>query len=86
MSGLVLPVSGDPLKPALKISGENRRRFYLRRLGGVSEAQAEREPPAEILSAGFARRIYSRAVLRSSEPAGEVLSERSESKDLLPKS
>src|SRR5579864_3361413 len=28
MSGLVLPVSGDPLKPALKISGENRRRFY----------------------------------------------------------
>jgi hypothetical protein len=29
MSGLVLPVSGDPLKPALKISGENRRRFYI---------------------------------------------------------
>ena len=28
MSGLVLPVSGEPLKPALKISGENKRRFY----------------------------------------------------------
>jgi len=27
MSGLVLPVSGGPLKPALKISGENKRRF-----------------------------------------------------------
>lgn len=41
MSGLVLPVSGGPLKPALKISGENRRRFYFEVLGGVSEAQPE---------------------------------------------
>jgi len=50
MSGLDLPVSGDPLKPALKISGENRRRFYIEAQGGVSETQAEREPPAEILN------------------------------------
>ena len=54
MSGLVLPVSGDPLKPALKISGENRRRFYIeairRRERALSLSQAEREPPAEIVS------------------------------------
>jgi hypothetical protein len=28
MSGLVLSLVGRPLKPAPKISGENRRRFY----------------------------------------------------------
>jgi len=38
MSGLVLLFPGRPLKPALKISGENRRRFYLTRFAGVSEA------------------------------------------------
>ena len=54
MSGLVLPVSGGPLKPALKISGENRRRFYIeairRRERSLSLAKGERESPAEILS------------------------------------
>jgi len=59
MSGLVLLFPGRPLKPAPKISGENRRRFYLSRYAGVSETQVERES------------------------AGEILSERSESKDLL---
>jgi len=66
MSGLVLLFPGRPLKPALKISGENRRRFYFeairRRERALSLSKGEREPPAEILS------------------------ERSESKDLLPKS
>jgi len=62
MSGLVLLFPGRPLKPALKISGENRRRFYFEPFCGRERDVVERES------------------------AGEILSERSESKDLLPKS
>jgi hypothetical protein len=50
MSGLVLLFPGRPLKPALKISGENRRRFYFEAIRRRERGNAEREPPAEILS------------------------------------
>ena len=89
MSGLVLLFPGRPLKPALKISGENRRRFYFEAFRRRERGNAEREPPAEILS----ERSESKDLLEplcgrepdvvEREPAGEILSERSESKDLL---
>ncbi len=50
MSGLVLPVFGRILKPALKISGENRRRFYFEPFCRRERGVAEREPAGEILS------------------------------------
>src|ERR1700757_3624899 len=50
MSGLVLLFRGRPLKPAPKISGENRRRFYFEPICGRERSNAERESPAEILS------------------------------------
>jgi hypothetical protein len=50
MSGLVLLFPGRPLKPAPKISGENRRRFYFEAIRRRERGNTEREPPAEILS------------------------------------
>jgi hypothetical protein len=84
MSGLVLLFPRRPLKPAPKISGENRRRFYFEAIRRRERDVVEREPPAEILSEpelaeGNAER----------EPAGEIPSIARDlllSGSLLPKS
>jgi hypothetical protein len=81
MSGLVLLLAGRPLKPALKISGENRRRFYFEPICGRERGNAERESAGEILSE--AKDLLHERGNAEREPRAEILSERSEPKDLF---
>src|SRR6185503_12998540 len=81
MSGLVLPVSGEPLKPAPKISGENRRRFYFeairRRERGPGRAGAFCRNPerAQRVEGSLASRFASVSEgVAERESAGEILS------------